>query len=202
VAVPKCKNWNELKNKLQKQGITTAFKCKGNTDEVQGVMFQKNGYAFNGSKIDRQLSAVNTMTEKLENIIEEVRKPTKVEHRHQHTIGIASNWFFLSWVALVIVILGLFWAIANQRQTISQYNDNDSKYRYIKMRGQINEDNLYRLKQQFKSNDSIKIIRKQVERYEELVKEQVERMERAKRSNEEVERLRKEAEQLKLTIKQ
>ncbi len=55
-AVPKCRNWNELKTELKKQGIETTFKYKGNTDEVQGVMFQKNGYTFNGSKIDRQFS--------------------------------------------------------------------------------------------------------------------------------------------------
>jgi hypothetical protein len=56
-AVFKCSNWNELKKELQKRDITTAFKCKSNTDEVQSVMlFQKNGYTFNGSKIDRQFS--------------------------------------------------------------------------------------------------------------------------------------------------
>jgi len=54
--VPKCKKWNELKNELQKQNITTDFKYKGKTTEVQGVMFEKNGYKFNGSKIDRQFS--------------------------------------------------------------------------------------------------------------------------------------------------
>jgi hypothetical protein len=55
-AVSKCRSWNELKRELQKQDISTIFKCKGNTDEVQGVMFQKNGYTFNGSKIDRLFS--------------------------------------------------------------------------------------------------------------------------------------------------
>jgi hypothetical protein len=55
-AVLKCKNWNELKKELQKQGIIMTFKNKGNTDEIQGVMFEKNGYKFNGSKIDRQFS--------------------------------------------------------------------------------------------------------------------------------------------------
>jgi hypothetical protein len=55
-AVPRCRNWNELKKEFQKQGITIEFKYKGNTDEVQGVMFEKNGYKFNGSKIDRQFS--------------------------------------------------------------------------------------------------------------------------------------------------
>jgi len=54
--VPKSKNWNELKKELQKQGITTLFKNKGSTDKIQGVMFEKNGYRFNGSKIDRQFS--------------------------------------------------------------------------------------------------------------------------------------------------
>jgi len=120
-----------------------------------------------------------------------------VEHHHRHTISIASNWFFLSWVALVIIILGLFWAIANQRQTISQYRNNDLKYRYVKMQGQASKDNLYRLEQQFQYSDSIKIVRRQVEKYEELVKEQTERIERAKRDSEEAERLQKEVKELK-----
>jgi len=55
-SVPKCRNWKELDNALKKQGITMDFKTKGNTDEVQGVMFEKNKYKFNGSKIDRQFS--------------------------------------------------------------------------------------------------------------------------------------------------
>ena len=54
--VPKCKNWNELTEALKKQGVTMNFKYKGNTDEVQGIRFEKNGYIFNGSKIDRQFS--------------------------------------------------------------------------------------------------------------------------------------------------
>ena len=54
--VPKCKNWKELTEALKKQGITMNFKYKGNTNEVQGVRFEKNGYIFNGSKIDRQFS--------------------------------------------------------------------------------------------------------------------------------------------------
>ncbi len=32
------------------------FKHKGNTDEVQGVVFTMNNYRFNGSKVDRQFS--------------------------------------------------------------------------------------------------------------------------------------------------
>jgi hypothetical protein len=143
------------------------------------------------------MTVINALTERLENVIEEVKKPNTVEHHHRYTISIASNWFFFSWMALVIIILELFWAIANQRQTINQYKENDLKYRYVKMQGQANEENLYRLEQQFKYNDSIKIIRKRVEKYEELVKEQAERMERAKQDRREAERLHKNAESLK-----
>ena len=54
--LPKCKNWDALTNALQKQGIETQFKYKGQTDEKQGVIFSKGEYSFNGSKVDRQFS--------------------------------------------------------------------------------------------------------------------------------------------------
>ena len=65
------------------------------------------------------------------------------------------------------------------------------------MQGQTDEENLYRMEQQFRYGDSIKIVRKQVEKYEELVKEQAERIERAKRENKEAERLQKEIESVR-----
>jgi hypothetical protein len=143
------------------------------------------------------MTAINTVTERLENVIEEVKKPSIVEHQHHHSIDIRSNWFFFSWVALAIVTLGLFWVIADQRQTISQYRESDLKYRYIRMQGQTDEESLYRLEQQFQYGDSIKLIRKQVEKYEELVKAQAEKLERAKRDSEEAERLKNEVDSLK-----
>lgn len=54
--LPKCKNWDALTNALQKQGIETQFKYKGQSDEKQGVIFSKGEYSFNGSKVDRQFS--------------------------------------------------------------------------------------------------------------------------------------------------
>jgi hypothetical protein len=98
---------------------------------------------------------------------------------------------------MVLIILGLAYATSEQRQTISQYRDNDLKYRYIKMHERIDEETIYRLEQQFNYNDSIKIIRKQVERYEDLVKEQADRLERAKRNNEKAEKLYKQKESIR-----
>lgn len=54
--VPKCKNWKQLTTELQKAGIKTEFKTKGSSDEVQGIRFEKNGYLFNGSKVDKMFS--------------------------------------------------------------------------------------------------------------------------------------------------
>ena len=36
--------------------MNVRFKYKGNSDEVQGIVFIMNGYSFSGSKIDRQFS--------------------------------------------------------------------------------------------------------------------------------------------------
>lgn len=41
---------------LNRQGVEVRFKHKGQTDEIQGVVFTKNGYHFSGSKVDRRFS--------------------------------------------------------------------------------------------------------------------------------------------------
>jgi signal transduction histidine kinase len=147
--------------------------------------------------VQTDLSAVDILTEKLEIAIEEVCKPAKVEHHHRHTIDVNSSKVFLSLIAMFFIIMGLSYAINEQRKTISQYKANDLKYRYIKMQGLTDTENLYRLERQFRYADSIRIIRNQVEKYEELVKQQVEIMERARQNTEKAQSLMKEAQNLK-----
>ncbi|KAA6336514.1 hypothetical protein EZS27_015330 [termite gut metagenome] len=141
------------------------------------------------------VTAVNALTERLETVIEESRKSTK--HEHRHIIEIGSSKVFLSMVVMVLTILGLSYAIGEQRETISQYKNNDLKYRYIKIHGQATEQNLYQLERWFEYPDSIKIIRKNVEKYEQLVREQAEKIERTKQNAAEVEQLQKEVETIK-----
>ena len=95
------------------------------------------------------------------------------------------------------MILGLSYFIGEQRKSINQFGDSDLKYRYIRMQGQTNEENIYRLERQFRYGDSIKTIRRQVEKYEDLVREQAERIERAKQNSNAAEQLQIEAELLK-----
>lgn len=54
--VGRCGNWNVLIANLERQGVEVHFKHKGQTSEVQGVVFSMNGYHFNGSKVDRRFS--------------------------------------------------------------------------------------------------------------------------------------------------
>ena len=54
--VGRCGNWDVLVANLKRQGVEVRFKHKGQTDELQGVIFTKNGYHFNGSKVDRRFS--------------------------------------------------------------------------------------------------------------------------------------------------
>ena len=51
--IARCRGWKNLLVHLKKQDIDVRFKYKGNSQEVQGIIFEKNGYHFNGSKVDR-----------------------------------------------------------------------------------------------------------------------------------------------------
>lgn len=63
--VRRASNWNELSAALQRQGISTHFKLKGGTTDVQGVSFSKGDIHLNGSQIDRGLTYGN-ITRRLE----------------------------------------------------------------------------------------------------------------------------------------
>ena len=54
--IARCRDWKTLLSRLEKQDIDVRFKYKGNSQEVQGIIFEKNGYHFNGSKVDRNFS--------------------------------------------------------------------------------------------------------------------------------------------------
>lgn len=55
-SVPRCRDWKQLVRELDKAGIKTEFKTKGNTTIIEGVRFRKGEYTFNGSKVDRMFS--------------------------------------------------------------------------------------------------------------------------------------------------
>ncbi len=56
-AIPKSRTWSELEKLLKKNGITFQFKTSGNTNKIQGIIFEKDGIKINGSKVDRNCSS-------------------------------------------------------------------------------------------------------------------------------------------------
>ncbi|HEY9543008.1 MULTISPECIES: relaxase/mobilization nuclease domain-containing protein [Bacteroidales] len=54
--LPQSQNWKDFVSGLEQQDVATRFKTKGNTDVVQGIIFEKDGCSFCGSKIDRSCS--------------------------------------------------------------------------------------------------------------------------------------------------
>lgn len=54
--LPNCDCWNNLELRLKERGISMRYKYCGSTNQKQGVLFNKNGFEFSGSKIDRQFS--------------------------------------------------------------------------------------------------------------------------------------------------
>jgi len=49
-------NWKDLTLYLNSKGISVEFKSRGNTEEIQGVSFAKDGFKFKGSEIGREFS--------------------------------------------------------------------------------------------------------------------------------------------------
>ncbi|MDL2245894.1 hypothetical protein LJC54_10400, partial [Parabacteroides sp. OttesenSCG-928-J18] len=142
------------------------------------------------------LSVINELTDKLQEIIEEVRKPVKTECHH--IFSIASNKIFFSVIGMGVALLVCMFMIYYQREGIASYKDNDLKYRYVKMQGEITSDEVRRLENIFDcKRDSVRIIQKQVEQYEKAVLAEARRLEQARLKEQEAERLRREAENLK-----
>ncbi|GEM_PF-1200284 len=142
------------------------------------------------------LSFINDLTGKLQETIEEVRKPAKTECHH--TFSIASNKIFFSVIGMGVALLVCMFVIYYQREEIAICKDNDLKYRYVNMQGAATPNDIESLENAFHYNrDSVKIIRRQVEQYEKAVFEEAKRLEQARLKEQEAERLRREAENLK-----
>lgn len=99
-------------------------------------------------------------------------------------------------LVLLFSLVGNFW----QMRQNGQLSDNDLKYRYIKMYGEVNQEKLMDLETLFtyeRDEEQITLIREQVETYERLVKEQAEKTERVRLNTSQANELQKQAESIK-----
>lgn len=102
---------------------------------------------------------------------------------------------------LIAIILALSVWIFSLNKEVHTLSDNDLQYRFIRMYGKANKSDIAKIDSIFNVNrDGKKIqqLRKQVETYEQLVKEQAEKIERAKLNTLQAEELQKRVEAVKI----
>lgn len=81
-ALAKSADWDSFERLLKEKGITLSYKYKGQTKEVQGISFAKNGISFKGSEVDRSFSYSK---------IDAQLKANAQEQRQDNTIAKESN---------------------------------------------------------------------------------------------------------------
>lgn len=173
-------------------------------EELRENMAEFAGCALGKSfeKLDGDFEKITDLINQLNKKIEPLNVPQNFVIRREHAFSLdfKNSKAAITMIAMGLVILfslaGNIW----QSSRNSQLKDNDLKYRYINMQGEANPEILLKLETVFTYNgnkDSIAIIRKRVETYERLVKEQAEKVERARLNAKEAERLERDVESVK-----
>ena len=116
--------------------------------------------------------------EELKRRIDNSSKDTSIHH--YHVVDIKSSKVVVSLIVLLLMFSVSFIGNVYQIREINRMNDNDIKYRYIKITYGITPENRYKLENIFNYNrdeEKIKVIRKEVEDYERKIRERAEKME-------------------------
>ena len=127
---------------------------------------------------EQKSDEVKSLVQKLKTIIEE-----GVHNFKHHRIGFETPFVFWTIVIETALILGLFtWIIISEKPN-QQEEDNDLKYRYIKMKGDASAEQIATLEDIFelnRDNQKIEQMREDVETYEEAVRKQTALAEQAR----------------------
>lgn len=153
-------------------------------------------------KLDGWDSEKKETLQAIEAKIDELGKEGRTVIRKEHVFSLdfknSKMVITLCCMGLVLLfsLVGNFW----QMRQNSQLSGNDLKYRYIKMYGEANQEKLMDLETVFtyqRDEQQIALIREQVETYERLVKEQAEKIERARLNTSQANELQKQVESIK-----
>ena len=127
---------------------------------------------------EQKSNEVKSLVQKLKTTIEE-----GVHNFKHHRIGFETPFVFWTIVVETAMILGLFtWIIISEKPN-QREEDNDLKYRYIKMKGDASAEQIAILEEIFelnRNNDAINLMREDVETYEEAVRKQAALAEQAR----------------------
>lgn len=173
-------------------------------EELRENMAEFAGCALGKSfeKLDEEFEKITDHINQISKKIEPTNVPQSFVIRREHAFSLdfKNSKVAITMIAMGVVILLSIAGNVWQSTLNSRLRDNDLKYRYINMQGEANPENLLKLETVFiynRNKDSIAVIRKRVETYERLVKEQAEKIERVRLNAKEAERLEREVESVK-----
>ncbi len=121
-------------------------------------------------------------------------------HNHRHILGSDSKTLTVFFVTCLVVIGFMSIALWDARQPNLQRNDNDLKYRYMKMKGDISPELIVELEEIFTINrdaERIKQMRNDVEKYEQTILRQSALIEQVRLKAQEAEQLDAQSKSIK-----
>lgn len=87
-AIPQSLTWGQLQATLKQSGIGLEFKMNGNTDKIQGIIFEKDGNRISGSHVDRECSFSKIDRQIKDNAYQALQVAEKQEFKTSETGGV------------------------------------------------------------------------------------------------------------------
>jgi len=155
--------------------------------ELQNNLAQVSAYSLgkvndNFTKLLAELKAIIIPIDEKVSLLQTLQNPV-IRKEHVFTVDFRNSKAAITIITMALFILLSWGGNIWQHKKNNQLKDNDLKYRYIKMRSEANPETLLWLETIFsydRNRDSISVIREQVETYEQLVKEQAEKIEQVR----------------------
>lgn len=175
--------------------IKTSIK---NLKTPQAQQINISGIEALAERMESGISATAECTAELNTILEQVKKPVRIEKRY--VVDLQSGKTQIAVFILIEALIGYSLIINSQRQKITDYKENDLKYRYIKMKGEATPQRISELENLFeinRDNAKIKQLRQDVEAYERAIQEKATLDEQTRLRQLEAEKLNDKAKTLK-----
>ena len=150
-----------------------------------------------------QQSAVLAGVRNLHEAVSAIEIPKELPPRwynHRYILGSDSKTLTVFFVTCLVIIGFMSIALWDARQPNLQRNDNDLKYRYMKMKGDISPELIVELEEIFTINrdaERIKQMRNDVEKYEQTILRQAALIEQARLKAQEAEQLDAQSKSIK-----
>ena len=181
-------NCRHTDRKLEEQTKVLNSNFSAISDAVRDVKAIVNKSQSSGDVLN-SLAEIKTIQEQksdeVKSFIQKLKTTIEngVHNFKHHRIGFETPFVFWTIVIETALILGLFtWIIISERPN-QREEDNDLKYRYIKMKGDASAEQIATLEDIFelnRNNEAINQMREDVETYEEAVRKQAALAEQAR----------------------